>query len=134
MSLRCWVLTLPQHVEWTDYERELATVADGQSVMNYRTAHAPKDMKSGDRCYVVHRGYVVGWMNVVNVVKRDEPWICSTTGTTWPAGTYIQRSGQFHRVPAGWHMPGFRGVRKLELTEQNAELVEYVKLMVKTSV
>lgn len=127
--MRCWALTLPQRIEWADYGRELTAVADGKSVMNYRTARAPKDMKPGDRCYVVHRGRVRGWMAVTDVVNRDEPWTCSTTGAQWPAGTYVQRSGPFHPVEHDWPMQGFRGVRSVAPPEQSEALVEYIRLV-----
>ena len=108
-----WVLTIPKTISWSDYERELATVADGSQVMNYSTRYIPQGMSKGDRCYLVHDGQVRGWMEIVGVEDRKDPWVCTTTGRTWPAGKYIQRSGPFHKVE-GPEMTGFRGVRKFE--------------------
>ena len=106
-----WVLTIPKSVRWEDYQKELETVADGSSVMNYRTRYFPKGMKAGDRCYLVWDGQVRGWMKIVGLVDANTPWRCTTTGKTWPAGKYIQRSGPFHEVD-GPAMVGFRGVRQ----------------------
>jgi hypothetical protein len=108
-----WVLTIPKTTKWVDYEKELAAVADGSQVMNYRSRYIPKEMSEGDRCYLVHDGKVRGWMNVVGMVDMESPWTCSTTGQQWPAGKYIQRSGPFHRVD-GPEMKGFRGIRKYQ--------------------
>lgn len=108
-----WVITLPKTVRWEDYERELADVADGQMVMNYRTRYFPKGMKEGDRCYLVWNGRVRGWMKIVGLVDYKNPWVCQTTGARWEPGKYIQRSGPFHKVE-GPAMTGFRGVRSFE--------------------
>lgn len=106
-----WVITIPKTIAWKDYQRELATVADRTQVMNYRVRFIPKDMSEGDRCFIVHDGRVRGWMEIVGLIARAEPWTCTTTGTRWPAGNYIQRSGPFTLVD-GPEYTGFRGVRK----------------------
>ena len=108
-----WLITIPKTIRWSDYEKELATVSDGSSVMNYKTRYIPKGMASGDRCFIVHDGRVRGWMEVVGIESRDKPWRCTTTGALWPAGQYIQRSGEFHEVD-GPEYTGFRGIRKYE--------------------
>jgi len=108
-----WVLTVPKTTAWSDYQRELAAVADGSVVMNYRVRFFPKGMQAGDRCYVVHDGRVRGWMKVVGLVDAPDEWTCTTTGRRWPPGRYIQRSGPFHAVD-GPEMTGFRGVRRYE--------------------
>lgn len=108
-----WVITVPKTVRWEDYRREIDAVADGSSVMNYRLARAPRDLKAGDRCYVTWNGRVRGWMEVVGVRKADEAWRCTTTGATWPPGTYLQRSGPFHEAD-GPDLPGFRGIRRFD--------------------
>lgn len=114
-----WVVTVPKTTDWNQYEQEIAMVASGRDVMNYRTRFIPKEMSIGDRCYVVYDGKVRGWMKIVGLEDRTEPWICSTTGIRWPAGKYIQRSGVFYRTD-GPDMQGFRGVRKFERLSQVA--------------
>lgn len=111
-----WILTVPKTTPWPTYQKELATVADGTSVLNYRTRYIPKDMREGDRCYVVHAGRVRGWMVITGLVDHAQAWRCSTTGDTWPPGKYIQRSGSFHEVE-GPNFKGFRGVRRYEPPE-----------------
>lgn len=106
-----WVITIPKTIDWSEYQRELDAVKDGSQVMNYRVRFFPKEMKEKDRCYIVHDGFVKGWMEIVGLYESDNPWVCTTTGAFWPAGRYIQRSGPFHEV-AGPAMTGFRGVRK----------------------
>lgn len=109
-----WIITLPQRVEWLDYERELAAVTDRTSVLNYRVHRAPKAMRPGDRCFLVWRGRVRGWMEIVGVVEHPQGFTCQTTGVYWRPGIYIQRAGEFHLID-GPVMLGFRGVRSFEL-------------------
>jgi predicted RNA-binding protein with PUA-like domain len=108
-----WVITIPKTTPWAEYQKELDDVADGSMVMNYRTRYFPGEMKPGDKCYLVHDGRVRGWMAIVGLVDAKSDWRCETTGKVWPAGKYIQRSGEFHKVD-GPEMTGFRGVRKFE--------------------
>lgn len=110
-----WVITIPKTVQWSDYQKELQTVSDGDQVMNYRVRFFPKEMKEGDRCYIVHDGRVKGWMSIVGLAEQSLSWRCSTSGATWPAGKYIQRSGPFYPVD-GPSMIGFRGVKKFVST------------------
>ncbi len=114
-----WLITIPKSVSWSDYEKELAAVRDGTQVMNYKTRYIPKEMKVGDRCFIVWDGRVRGWMEIVGLEDRQKPWTCTTSGQRWPAGKYIQRSGPFHPVD-GPAYTGFRGIRKFESAERVA--------------
>jgi hypothetical protein len=107
-----WLITLPQTVDWETYKREIETVKDGTSVMNYRIKYPPRDLSPGDHMYITYKGQVRGWMNVVGVEKKTQSWQCTTTGKFWQAGTYIQRSGPFHEVVDGEKIKGFRGIRR----------------------
>lgn len=104
-------MTVPQTVNWTDYQKELAAVSDpnGDAVLNYRVHRFPKAMNVGDRLYVVHKGRVRGWMTITGMEHDRAAFRCETTGTMWRAGNYIQRKGVFHAVP-GRPKKGFRGV------------------------
>ena len=104
-----WIITLPQTVKWSDYQVELESVTDGSKVLNYRLPYQPK-AQVGDRCYLVWRGKVRGWMKVVGV-EHSDGFTCTTTGTSWRAGWYLQRAGQFFSCD-GPEMVGFRGIRK----------------------
>jgi len=105
-----WVITVPQTIIWSDYEKELEAAANG-AILNYRVSRCPKLLSKGDRCFILHKGKVRGWMQVIGLWKSPESWVCSTTGNAWPAGTYIQRSGVFHEVD-GPLKRGFQGIRK----------------------
>jgi hypothetical protein len=108
-----WVVTLPQKIEWQDYEKELAVVANGSQQMNFRVANIPRNMQDGDKCFVVWRGKVRGWMSIVGTRVSAKPWVCTSTGAKWPPGKYIMRSGKFHAVD-GPDMRGFQGIRKYD--------------------
>ena len=107
-----WVITIPKTIEWSDYEKELKAVLSGGSVLNYRVPFRPKVMV-GDRCYVVWRGRVRGWMYIVGVVNDKIGFTCETTGKFWPPGWYVQRMGTFYEMD-GPAMKGFRGIRRLK--------------------
>lgn len=104
-----WVVTIPQKIEWSEYQKEIDKVESGVYAMNYRVPYKPK-VSSGDRCFVVWRGKVRGWMKITGAV-RHVPFQCLTTGKMWKEGWYIQRSGPFYKVD-GPDMKGFRGLRK----------------------
>jgi len=108
-----WVVTLPQKVEWSDYERELEAVRDRSGVLNYRLMLLPLRVNAGDRCFIIWRGRVRGWMEISGVARWPEGFTCQTTGLFWPPGHYLQRSGPFHPVD-GPEMRGFRGIRRFD--------------------
>jgi len=90
------VVTLPRQVSWKIYEAELDAVADWKGDLLYRVAQLPPVVPH-DRCYLVWRGAVRGWMSII-AARRREGFHCAITGKWWPAGKYIIRSGPFHRI------------------------------------
>ena len=108
-----WIITVPQGTDWREYQKEINAVKDGREYMNYRLPYKPKAQK-GDRCFILYRGIVRGWMEIVDVVYRPMGFTCTTTGVQWPEGWYLRRSGEFHEVEGHARMIGFRGVRRYE--------------------
>ncbi len=106
---RSWVVTVPKTTPWWSYCCELRAARHGE-VLNYKVHRFPKDIQVGDRLYVVHDAKVRGHMVICGLQSRTQPWVCSTTKKTWPAGNYIQRTGAFTDID-GPPMRGFRGVR-----------------------
>jgi hypothetical protein len=104
------MITLPQQIEWTSYQLELDAAAKG-AILNFRVPRNIKNVKAGDRCYVVWRGKVRGYHIVSALFFSNTSWICSTTGGEWPAGQYVQRSGKFFEVD-GEEIKGFQGIRR----------------------
>lgn len=105
-----WLITIPKTIQWSEYEKELKEVELEGGTLNYKTRYIPKEMKVGDRMYIVWNGRVRGWMEIVGFGYQDG-FTCSTTGNYWSAGYYIQRSGKFHEIE-GEVYQGFRGIRK----------------------
>ena len=106
------VITLPQHYDFGRYLAEQAEAAAVGLASNYRVSTAPK-VRAGDRCYLVWHGSVRGWQQINSVAIKPNGFTCQTTGKRWPPGTYIQRSGPFHRIEP-IPMRGFRGWRYFE--------------------
>lgn len=107
---KSWVITVPKTTKWETYCKEIDAVKDGTQEMRYKTRYFPKEMKVGDKCYIVHDGMVRGWMEITKLLDMPEGFTCSTTGAFWEAGKYIVRSGPFHEENTT--MKGFRGVRE----------------------
>ena len=107
-----WIVTIPKTTEWDDYQKELDSVKDGATVLNYKTRYIPKDMQIGDRMFITWNNDVKGWMEIVDFGPTSG-FECETTGKEWSGGNYIQRSGEFHPV-SGEIYNGFRGIRKYE--------------------
>ena len=104
-------ITVPKNISWSDYEKELADVCDGNMEMNYKLSSYPKRIAVGDRCYVVHNGMIRGWMTITGIEQRDESFKCETTGRIWNSGVYVKRSGPFHDLSNPVPMKGFMGYR-----------------------
>lgn len=103
------MITIPKTVDWEEYEKELQASKEGD-MLNYRLGNMnPKNLKSGDRCYVVHRGILRGYHIVVDVVWLPN-FTCSITGKIWLSGYYVRRTGEFHNVEPE-KVTGFRGFR-----------------------
>lgn len=103
-------ITLPKDIKWSDYQKELDMVASGEQEMNYRLSSKPSRVSVGDRCYICHRGFLVGWMTISDISYKDD-FVCTTTGEHWKAGWYISRTGEFHYIKSSVPMKGFMGYK-----------------------
>lgn len=115
-----WILTLPKYVEWEDYQKELDAVCDRSGVLNYRLGQK-YGCQPGERCYLVWRGRVRGWMEIVDMVYHRSGFECETTGQFWRPGWYLQRSGPFRKVKGEMYR-GFQGVRRYKRRKDHVKL------------
>ena len=113
MTKKAICITIPKTVSWETYKKELAKVEDESQIMNFKIPTYPKEVSAGDRCYIVHNGYIKGWMKIFNIVKRDS-FECTTTGKNWNDGIYIQRTGKFHPLETEVPMKGFKGYKYID--------------------
>ena len=104
-------ITIPKSISWESYKRELDDARRYNLVLNYKISSYPKQVKPGDRCYVVHNGMIRGWSRIVDIIEREESFNCMTTGRRWAAGVYVQRDGDFHYLTHPVEMKGFMGYR-----------------------
>lgn len=111
-----WIVTLPKTVEWSDYEQELLTVANGEADMFFRVPKHFKSAEPGDRCYITHKGIVRGYMIIKGIERHELSFTCMFTGKQWPPGTYVKRSGPFYITPPV-EVPGFQGIRRYEVAD-----------------
>lgn len=101
------IITLPKSVKWEDYLKELKAVEDGKQILNFKVNHLPKT-NVGNRCYLVHNGFIIGWMKIVGL--KNKSFTCGTTGRKWE-GNFIERSGKFNYLNDKIPMKGFQGFR-----------------------
>ena len=110
------IITIPAKIEWSDYEKELDRVENNKnSILNFKVSKFPKDTHVGNKCYVVHRGFIKGYMLISGFSEKN--FKCEITGKKW-IGNFIERTGKFYRTRPQ-PMKGFQGFRykKLPLTE-----------------
>jgi hypothetical protein len=110
------IVTLPAKIKWEEYQKELDLVLDGTSIMSFKVPVMPKCI-AGDKCFLVHKGYVVGFMIIVGVSSKE--FSCTVTGKKWK-GIFVERSGPFYPIKP-FIMKGFQGFRyasSKELLEQ----------------
>lgn len=110
-------ITIPKAVEWADYEKELAAAANFSHILNFKVNSLPVKTGVGSRCYVIHRGVVMGYHQ--HLALRSEgtgSFRCTTTGVTW-TGRFIQRTGPFTRMKHRVLMTGFQGFRYVHIED-----------------
>lgn len=115
---RSLIVTLPSTINWNEYEKELRKVANYKHVLNFKVHNFPRGIHKGDKCYVVHNGFIKGWMEIVGFT--EQPFTCTTTGKKWE-GKFIQRSGPFHYMKETIPYKGFQGFRYFNLKEYKLE-------------
>jgi hypothetical protein len=115
---RSIIITLPQTINWNDYEKELKKTENYKQVLNFKVSHFPKGINKGDKCYVVYQGFVRGWMEIVGFSEKQ--FTCSTTKKKWD-GKFIERSGPFHYLNEKIPYKGFQGFRYFDLEEYKLE-------------
>jgi predicted RNA-binding protein with PUA-like domain len=111
---RSIIVTLPSDVSWEEYEKELERVKDYHEVMNFKVYNFPKGIKRGDKCYIVHKGYVKGWMKITGFSEKR--FQCTTTGKEY-YGKFIERSGPFHYIEDVIPIRGFQGFRYFNIND-----------------
>lgn len=116
------IVTLPSGEEWGTYENELKKVKNYKNVLNFKVHNFPKGIGKGDKCYIVHRGFIKGWMEIVGFSEKE--FCCSTTGKKWK-GKFIERSGPFHYINEKIPMKGFQGFRYFNLDDYKNNIVEH---------
>lgn len=104
------LITLPSSIQWSDYEKELDEVKDGDKEMNFKVPTLPKKVTTGDRCYLCYRGNIVGWMTISSIGEKS--FVCETTGKPY-SGKFVSRSGKFHKINP-LKCKGFQGFRYID--------------------
>jgi len=110
------VITLPAKVEWVDYVKELDMVENNGGTLNFKVSKFPKDAHAGNKCYVVHQGFIRGYMYISGFSEKK--FMCEITHEKW-VGKFIERTGKFYYTKPE-PMKGFQGFRykKSPLTEK----------------
>ncbi len=92
----------------------LAAGAAGQKHINFRVSRLPKYADKGDRCYVVHSGFVRGYNPIVECRPVEDNIVLDPlTDEFWPAGNYIVRRPAWFPITPIPHK-GFQGFRYIK--------------------
>lgn len=103
------IITIPKTTSWEDYKKEIqACEASEETMMCYKVHNTLRNAKVGDRCYVVYRDKIIGWMNICQIRWLDR-WNCTTTQKLMSDNYYICRNGQFRYLEEDIPMKSFRG-------------------------
>lgn len=108
------IVTLPSCTRWEDYEKELKKSENYDYILSLKVSHFPKGIHEGDKCYVVHDGFVKGWIKIIGFSEKE--FICSRTKEKWK-GKFIDRSGPFHYLQEKIPYKDFQGFRYFDLDE-----------------
>lgn len=104
------LITLPSSIEWSEYQRELDEVKDGDKEMNFKVPTLPKRVTVGDRCYLCYKGNIIGWMLISSIGEKT--FDCGVTGKRY-SGKFVSRSGEFHKIQPV-KCTGFQGFRYVD--------------------
>jgi len=61
--------------------------------MYFRTPTFPKNLKIGDKVFVIIDNKIIGYHKFVACIEMFIEWGCEITSNTWPPGKYIVRDG-----------------------------------------
>ena len=106
------LITLPKTINWVDYEKELLNAEKGD-IMNFKVPFLPKSNVIGKKCYIVHNGFIMGYMIISGVINNTN-FKCTTTGENWE-GKFIQRTGKFYYLNDKIPYKGFQGWRYIQI-------------------
>jgi len=76
--------------EWI---KENKTAVKNKLELLYRIPYCPKNVKRGDRCYVIINKKIVGYHIIKNVAWING-FICEVTNKKWPTGYYLIRKAE----------------------------------------
>ena len=107
------IITIPKSIKWSEYQKEIDKVKDGNHWMLYHIPFKPKYDLKGGKCFLCYNGFIVGFMIIINVFYSDG-FMCDTTGARWPEGWYVCRTGNFYPLMNPVPMKGFRGIRYVD--------------------
>lgn len=113
MKTNDWLITLPKTFPWNTFMTEMAQLDDGSTTKRFKIP-ARSTITADDALYILHDGYVRGYLHVRRVSYMHQGFTCSTTGTYWAPGTYAECEGPWvHCPPRPFTNPmrGFQGLR-----------------------
>lgn len=118
MSQIALAITIPASVKWEDWEAEVAHAIAYDEVLNFKVNAFPTYVKPGDRCYVIHQGFVKGYQIIAGFSEQE--FQCTTTGICYE-GKFVQRFPKFYRLETEYPMKGFQGFRYVDVEEIEGE-------------
>lgn len=124
-------ITIPKTTSWETWLEEARSASSGcgrtretakggepfgnaQGKLRYHIGRKPKKLRAGERCFVLHDGFLRGF-HYVKKISYSCGLKCEVAGKSWPEGYYLVRSGRFFQLEDPIAMKGFRGFRYVEV-------------------
>lgn len=111
---RSLIITLPEKTRWEDFAEELKKVENYKKIINFKVHNFPNGITKGDKCYLVHNDYIIGWMEIVGF--REKTYYNHSIKKRCQ-GKFIERSGPFHYMSERIPYKGFQGFRYFNLED-----------------
>lgn len=113
MNFKDIIVTWPSSRTLESYLVELNRAEQEEKVILYKVGKMPRHVAAGQRCYMVHRGYVWGYCEIIDLQFENEgvPPIDPISGERMPRGNYIVRAPHWWQLVKPLPMKGFQGFR-----------------------
>ena len=107
------IVTWPACRSLESYLVKLRRAAAEEKVILFKVGAMPRHTAAGQRCYMVHSGYVRGFCEIIDLQfeNEGEPPIDPISGKQMSRGNYIVRSPHWWELGRQPDMKGFQGFR-----------------------
>lgn len=97
------IITLPSAIEWKYFLKDFSEIESGKNQFLFKVSKKPKNVKTGERCFLVHDGLIRGYW----IIKEFK----NTKFNDEFLEGFIIVPSSFYAIQPSPDMAGFRGFR-----------------------